>query len=380
MPAILCFSTVDWDYLWHRPQELMSQFARDGYEVLYVDTLGLRSPKLSDLPRIASRVRNRLRARAGGLRRTDNEVHVCSPLVLPFLNSRLARRLNLYHLIPALQKALAQIGAEELIVWVYLPTWTVLQCVKNIPHRMLVYECIDALSSNPAGVSLGYEAAEAEILQRADLVLASSESLYEEKKKHNPQTHWVPSGVAAHFFGPVEPVPQVESLKRPRIGFFGALDHRLDLELMKTLAQAHPDWSFVLIGAARCDLAALLDKENVHFLGAKPHAELPGYLSALDVLYLPYVIDQFTLHVFPAKIYECLASGKPVVATALPSLGALSGVVRLAAGADEFERALEAAVAEEDEGLQQQRVEVAQANAWESRFREIRAYVEGKEE
>ena len=356
----------------------MSQFARDGYQVLYVDTLGLRSPRLRDLPRIASRVRNRLKA--SGFRRTDHAVHVCSPLVLPFLNSRLARRLNLYRLIPALQKALAQINAEELIVWVYLPTWTVLQCVKTIPHRMLVYECIDALSSNPGGVSRGYQAAEAEILQRADLVLTSSESLYEEKKPHNSQIHWVPSGVAAHFFGPVAPAAGVERLKKPQIGFFGALDHRLDLALMQKLAQAHPDWSFVLIGAARCDLSALLVEKNVHFLGTKPHAELPGYLSALDVFYLPYVLDPFTRHVFPAKIYECLAFGKPVVATALPSLAALSGVVRLAAGAEEFERALAAAVAEEDEPLQQQRVALARANAWESRFREIRAYVEGKEE
>ena len=355
----------------------MSQFARDGYQVLYVETLGLRSPGIGDLPRIASRLRNRFKARASGLRQTENEVHVCSPLLLPFLNSRLARRLNLYRLIPTLQKALAKIGAEELIVWVYLPTWTVLQCVKNIPHRMLVYECIDALSSNPAGVSLGYQAAEKEILQGADLVLASSKSLYEEKKPYNPRTYWVPSGVAAHFFAPKEPAAGFEHIKKPRIGFLGALDHRLDLELMQTLAQGHPDWSFVLIGAANCDISSLLEEKNIHFLGRKTHAELPGYISGLDVIYLPYVVDRFTLHIFPAKIYECLATGKPVVATVLPSLEVLSGVVRLAEGVADFDKALEEAVAEENESLGQQRVELARANSWESRFRQIRAYVEG---
>jgi glycosyltransferase involved in cell wall biosynthesis len=377
LPTILCFSTVDWDYLWHRPQAVMSRFAQEGYRILYVDTLGLRSPKLKDLPRIVSRLRNRLRAKQDGLRQPEAGVHVVSPLILPFLNSRLARSLNIYRLIPQLQRHLERIGSDDLIIWVYLPTWTVLQCVERIPHRMLVYESIDALASNPAGLSLGYMEAEGEILRRADLVIATSESLHQEKGAHNKNAHWVPSGVAEGFFAPVEPAEEMEAIRSPRIGFFGTIDHRLDLELMREVARAHPEWSVVLIGAARCDIGELVAEENVHFLGPRPHGELPRYLRGLEALWLPYVVDEFTRHVYPAKIFECLALGRPVVTTALPSLKEFGEVVRLVAGREGHEQALREALVEEDAGLRQRRVALARENSWEARFREIRGYVEG---
>lgn len=357
----------------------MSQFARDGYRVIYVDTLGLRSPKLKDFRRIFSRLRNRLGARAGGIRSTEEGVHVYSPLILPFLDSQLSRHINVELIVSALQRIIGKLGCENPILWVYLPTWTILQCAKRIPHRMLVYNCTNALSSNPHGISRDYEISELEILRKADLVLTTAESLLQEKKPHNPNTHWVPFGVETEFFDEVELASELEFITKPRIGFFGAIDHRLDLELVQALAQAHRNWSFVLIGAARCDISILLTEENIHFLGSKPHKELPGYLSGLDVLYLPYVVDEFTRHVHPAKIYECLASGKPVVATALPAMEAFSGVVKLVAGLDEFDRALQEAVAENRADLQQQRVELARANSWEVRFQKIRGLVEEKE-
>ena len=376
LPAILCFSTVDWDYLWHRPQAVMSRFAQDGYRILYVDTLGLRSPKIGDLPRIASRLRNRLRVRSGGLRQPEAGVFVYSPLVLPFLDSRVARRINVNYMVPRLRRQLDQIGGDDLIAWVYLPTWTVLECVRRIPHRVLVYEAIDALASNPAGVSRDYKAAEREVLQRADLVIATSESLYQEKAAFNANTHWVPAGVAEGFFAEGESAEEVAEISGPRIGFFGTLDHRLDLKLMGDLARAHPEWAFVLIGAARCDIGSLVAEENVHFLGPKLHGELPRYLRGLDVLYLPYAVDDFTRHVYPAKIFECLALGKPVVATALPALREFGEAVRLVEGREGFERELREAVMEEDPGLRGRRVELARGNSWEGRFRKIRMLVE----
>jgi len=263
-----------------------------------------------------------------------------------------------------------------LVIWVYLPTWTVLQCVERIPHELLVYECIDALEANPAGVSLGYEAAEAEILRRADVVVTTSQELRREKAAGNPNTHWVPSGVAEYFFGEGEPAPGLEDIRGPRVGFFGTLDHRIDLDLLGQLVRAHPDWSFVLIGVVRRDLSTLVQAGNVHLLGPKAHAELPALLRGLDALLLPYVADEFTRHVYPAKIYEALASGVPVVATPLPSLQELGHVVRLAEGFEEIDGALREAVVEDRAELRGERVEVARGNSWEGRSREIKGYVE----
>jgi len=354
----------------------MTRFAQEGYRVLYVDTLGLRSPKLRDLPRIASRLRNRLQAKQSSLRQPEAGVHVVSPLILPFLNSRLARSLNIRRLVPQLQRQLKQIGSDDLIIWVYLPTWSVLQCVERIPHSMLVYESIDALESNPAGLSLGYAEAEAEILRRSDLVITTSESLHREKAAGNRNAHWVPSGVAEEFFAPVEPVEEMREIGSPKIGFFGTIDHRLDLELVRQVARTHRDWSVILIGAARCDIGELVAEENVHFLGPQPHGALPGYLRGLDVLWLPYVVDDFTRHVYPAKIFECLALGKPVVSTVLPSLEGFGEVVRLVEGREAHEEGLREALAEEDEDLMEQRVALARDNSWESRFREIQGFLE----
>jgi len=371
MATIICFSTVDWDHLWYHPQALMSRFRQDGHQVIYVDTIGLRSPKLKDLRRIFLRIKNLLQAPSRDGRITKEGISVFSPFILPFLNSRLACYINVKWLVYKLNKLTKNLGSEKPILWIYLPTWTVFECVRRIPHQLLVYNSIDALDASPNGVSRNYAIAEAEILKRADLVLTTSETLYQEKLPYNKNSHWVPPGVDGSWFDPCNPASKVINLPQPRIGFFGAIDHRLDLDLIVTLAQNHEDWVFVLIGTVRCDVSILRNKKNVHFLGPKPHSELVRYVSGLDVVFLPYVLDDFTRHIQPAKLYECLAVGKPVVATCLPSLESFDGFVSLAEGVDAFGRALTDAIAENTPELQEERREVARANSWERRYQEI---------
>lgn len=374
MPLILTFSTVEWHYLWHRPQAVMSRLAGDGWPVLYVDTLGLRSPRPRDLMRILSRLRIR-GARDGFTRTPVQGVQVISPLLLPFLNSRLACQLNVRHLVPRLRDRIESLGEDYVIIWVYLPTWTVLQCIRAIPHSLLVYEVIDALASNPAGVSKGFYSSEREIQERADLVVTSSESLYREKAIQNPNTHWVPSGVDEGFFSAGVTAQEMQTIRGPRIGFFGTVDHRLDLDLISRLASDNPDWSFVLIGPVRCEVKKLANLDNVYCLGSKSHETLPTYLSGLDVIFLPYIIDEFTRHIYPAKIHECLAMGLPIVATALPSLTPFEGLVRLVRPGQSFAESISAALVEDDQELCRQRRKLALANSWDKRYQDIRKLV-----
>ena len=371
MATIICFSTVDWDHLWYHPQALMSRFAQDEHQVIFVDTIGLRSPKLKDLRRIFLRIKNSLQTSSRDGRMTKEGVSVFSPFILPFLNSRLACYINVKWLVYKLNKLTKDLGSEKPIFWIYLPTWTVSECVRRIPDQLLVYNSIDALDASPDGVSRNYAIAETEILKRADLVLTTSETLYQEKSSYNKNTHWIPSGVDESWFEPCNPASDVTDLSGPRIGFFGAIDHRLDLDLIVALAKKHEEWTFVLIGTVRCDVSILRDKKNIHFLGPKPHSELMRYVSGLDVVFLPYVLDDFTRHIQPAKLYECLAVGKPVVAMRLPSLEPFDGFVYLAEGTEAFDRALKDAIAEDKPELQEERREVSRANSWERRYQEI---------
>lgn len=388
MATVLCFSTVDWDYLWHRPQAVMSSLAQDGHRVLYVDTIGLRSPRLQDAGRVLARLLNRARGGLRGTSRPHPGIQVVSPILLPWLDSRLVRRVNVGLLVRRLRRLLHGMDRRDLMIWVYLPTATVLACVERLPHRLLVYEAIDALESNPAGVSRDYTQSERTLLARADLVLATSPALFEAKTAHNANTHFVPPGVAGTFFADASVdaqgeaaagilPPELAGIDRPRVGFFGTIDHRLDLDLVRTLARRHPDWSFVLIGPARCDVNSLSAAANVHLLGPLPHVRLVPYLRHMDVFLLPYVVDDFTRAVYPAKIYECLAVGRPVVATRLPALEEkeFAGLVHLAADQGEFEAALTAALAEDDPTLAARRRERARENSWEARYRQIRSLV-----
>lgn len=369
---VLTFSTVDWHDVWQRPQALMSRLAGDGCAVLYVDTLGLRSPRPRDLARILARLRNALASSNGALREPVPGVRVLSPLLLPFLDSRLARRANVRRLVPRLRRHLEMLGRGDPVVWIYLPTRTVLDCVKALPRRLLVYESIDALASNPAGVSRDFDVAEREILTSANLVLTSSETLQRKKAAWNANTHWVPPGVGDEFFAPHTTPREIADLPAPRVGFFGTIDHRLDLDVMRRLAETYRGWSFVLIGPARVDLGALTALPNVHWLGPKKHAELPGYVAALDAVVLPYVTDEFTRHIHPAKIHECLAVGLPVVATRLPSLEPLQGLIRLVRPGQSFGEELESSLREDDEELRSRRVEAARASSWNVRYAQIR--------
>ena len=352
----------------------MSRFAADGWPVVYVDTVGLRSPRFRDLPRIISRLRRRFRVSTDGIVEPPPGLRVVSPLQLPFLDSRIARRLNAIGLEALVRRHLR---TEEggLVIWVYLPTWTVLQCVKALPHCLLVYEVIDALAGNPVGVSRDFHASESEILRRADVVITSSESLYREKVIHNPNTHWVASGVAESFFEEHSPSEEVQTIPGPRIGFFGTLDHRLNQDLMVDLAVCQPDWSFVLIGPARCDISRLTRIPNIHWLGHREHVEVPVYLVALDVVFLPYMLDGFTRHIYPAKIHECLAMGVPVVATALPALEPFAGIVHLVHDERRFAGEIEAALSQDNPQMRQRRIELARANSWEVKYGEIRTLV-----
>lgn len=373
---IICFSIVSWDALWLRPQEFMARFGRAGNRVLYVDPIGIRMPTWRDRGRILERLLNRRRAGARGIRLVRPNVWVVDPLINPFQQIDFVHRQNVNALTRQIEQAIAEIGGGKPIIWTYVPTPLGRDVLSRVPHRLVVYDCMDALTENPKGVFGSFAESEKSVSHSADIVFVSSRTLLERQRALNPRTYYVPHGVDYEKFAVVsEPEPEeLKTIPHPRLMFFGNIDERLDIKLLERLAIHHPVWQIVLMGLERMDISTLRKYANVHFLGQISHDALSSYLHFGDVFLLPYVQNSYSYYINPAKLHECLAVGKPTVAMSLPVFDEYRDVLRVAATADEYENLVRDALGESmDPDWVERRRARARENTWNARFQEINA-------
>ncbi len=370
--GIICLSTIDWDFLWQRQQELMTRFARAGVPVVYVEPLGVRSARVADAGKIARRVRRWL---SQGMRITvpvEHGLQRLSPYALPFQGHRRVDAFNTWLISHSIRRAISQLGLTEPVLWTYYATHSVLDLADALWPALLVYDCIDDVTRNARGVATDYAATERVLLSRADLVLATSSALRADKSLANRQIHLTPPGCnAQHFASPASEAADIASLPHPRLCFFGGIDERLDLELLATLARRRPDWTIVLLGVVRTDISSLNGLHNIVFVGQRPYQALPGYVQHMDALLLPYLLNEYTRRIYPAKVFECLATGKPVVATALPDLQQLAGALRILQPTDDPVSVIQQLLTEDSPEAAEERQVVARANSWDARFQEI---------
>lgn len=248
--------------------------------------------------------------------------------------------------------------------------------MQNLHPKFVVYDCVDALTENPKGVFASFAESEKQLSRAADVVFVSSPALLERQRAWNPRTYYVPHGVAYEKFanGHLPEPAALQNIPHPRLAFFGGIDERVDVNLLARLAARHPHWQLVLMGVVRTDVSALKKFPNAHFLGHIPHDALPAYLHAQDVLLLPYVRSEFSRYMNPAKLHECLAVGKPIIAIALPIFQEYRDVLYVADSTDEYETLIEHALVKgTNESLIANRRARARANTWEMRFAEITA-------
>jgi glycosyltransferase involved in cell wall biosynthesis len=217
--------------------------------------------------------------------------------------------------------------------------------------------------------------------RESDVVICTGRKLVENRARFNPRTHFIPEGAdTALFAEAVRPetaaAPEVAALPGKVIGYTGLINWRIDLQLMTYLATRHPEWSFALVGPLKedGDMSSFTSLPNVHLFGRKTVPELPAYLKPMDVCLLPYVLNEYTHNVFPLKLYEYLAAGKPIVSTDMFEMRAYVGE-DLAIGRthEEFERAIIEALASETPERAAARSERARHNTWDDRLEEISA-------
>jgi UDP-galactopyranose mutase len=235
----------------------------------------------------------------------------------------------------------------EYALWYYTPM--ALAFTDHLLPIAVVYDCMDELSAFKGAPSV-ISTREAELMERASLVLTGGQSLYEAKRHLHANIHPFPSSVdVAHFAQArtIESSPaDQQPIPRPRLGFFGVIDERMDLPLLEGVAAARPDWHIVMLGpVVKIDPESLPRLPNIHYLGSKPYAELPQYVAGWDVALLPFARNAATRFISPTKTPEYLAAGKPVVSTSIRDVVRPYGRQGLARIADEVPAFVEACAA-----------------------------------
>lgn len=261
--------------------------------------------------------------------------------------------------------------------WYYTPM--ALAVSDHFNPLLIIYDCMDEVSAVKHGPA-SLKEREKELLRKADVVMTSGQSLYEAKKNWHPDVHAFPSGVDAGHFGKArfyaaDPHDQ-ETIPRPRIGYFGVIDERLDLALLEGVARRKPDWHLILIGpVARINPGSLPKLPNIHYLGMKPYNELPVYMSGWDIAMVPFAHNESTRYINPSKTPEYLAAGKPVIST--PIIDVLrtygrNGLVKIAGTPEEFVRVatLELENTDREEWLEQVK-DFLSHNSWDKAWQRM---------
>ncbi len=307
---IVILSSIEWDATWQRHQIFASQWAAAGHEVFFVENTGFRNPSPGDLPRLWKKALQLLSGRTSSPHPAlPSNLHIVNPLVLP-PTWKGFRRLNAFLLVPRLIEELRVLGLQSAPVAVaYLPTATTLEILRHLCPSLTVYDCVDnfhGLPSPPKDLS----EMEGALLAESALVLTTSRTLYQDKSRLHRKVLELHHGVSPEFF--IAP-PNGGSFRR--LCYFGTLWHALDYEPVRALAEA--GFAVDLIGPQK---EAPPPLPGARLRGPISYHSLPQTLASSDVLILPYTQSEYNRGVVPAKIYECLATGRPVVASPLPAL------------------------------------------------------------
>ncbi len=326
---ILCLSHLRWDFVFQRPQHLLSRAAKTR-RVFYVE-----EPIADDSSRL-------------DVRNAGRNLFVVVPHV--------ARDADRASWIASQRRAIASVMAEhaigDFVLWMYTPMS--LPAAVGLAPAAVVYDCMDELSLF-AGAPAELRLLEAELFARADIVFTGGQALYEAKRTRHANVQAFPSSVDVEHFArartlTIDP-PDQAAIPRPRIGFFGVIDERMDYGLLAGAAAARPDWHFVLVGpTAKVDPSALPRAANLHYLGGKKYDELPAYIAGWDVAMLPFARNDATRFISPTKTPEYLAAGAPVVSTSIRDVVrpyGQQGLARIADTVPAFVDAIDAAMRED---------------------------------
>ena len=271
--GIICFSHLRWNFVYQRPQHLMSRWAKT-QRVFYFEE-PVFAPEAEVKPELST---------------LDETLTVVVPRLPEGLDP--SQQVEAQRVV--LDRLCEEQGIENPLLWYYTPMSGAFSA--HLPAKRIVYDCMDELSAF-SGAPPELVSEERRLLDRADVVFTGGYSLYEAKRQQHANVHAFPSSVdVAHFRRARERLPDPPDqagIPRPRIGHYAVIDERLDIDLVAAIADARPDWQLILLGpVVKIDPASLPQRPNIHYLGGKSYSELPAYLAGWDVAFMPFALQR----------------------------------------------------------------------------------------
>ncbi len=350
------------------------------HRVLFVESIGARKPSLSSRRDLGKMVR-RLHSAVRGTRRCSQNLTVLSPLLIPGLENAAINKLNARLLGFQIGKATADWPhASPIALWAFTPAFG--PAAARMSPALRIYQCVDEHAAYP-GAPECMDSLEEALIMQSDVILTTSRPLFESRRATHPNVVCLPNVADTDLFELVRDgslrVPQdLIGIRRPIIGFVGNISgFKIDPMLLRRVADINPDKSFVLIGdvglgESATSLKPLDAVPNIHLLGPRHYKDLPRYIKGFDVCMIPFVVNGVTAKCLPMKLFEYMASGKPIVATATPPLLEYADQCYLARDHEEFSSAVQRALEETPTGREaHQRVQTARAHGWPEQVRQL---------
>lgn len=357
---IVCFSSVPWDGLRQRHQQIMSRLAKKNHKIVYVEPTNiLEAIKKPNM--FFNRVK------------IIDDIILVTPLFFPLHHKiKLFEKIDLLISSHILNKILNNFGLKEVdVVWSFSPYFNfIIPSIKK--YKILVYDCADeseGFHSSEHGKTWILNK-EKQILAKSDLVFVTSDRLHEKCIEFNSNVCLAPNGVPAHFFDSTDKISiptDMEKIRHPIIGYVGSLADWLDYEALYDVAMNNDNYSFVFVGPINTDnlkLKNLQSMKNVYFVGTKKHRDIPAYINQFDVCLIPFKIQDLTQSSQPIKLFEYFALGKPVISSRLSEIEKFEEFVHIT-NENDFSEKIKNALCEDSFELSMKRKKIAKQYDWD---------------
>lgn len=365
---IVILSSIKWDFLWQRHQ-IIAEYFSTKTDVTFVETTGLRNPGLSKSIERLTRV---LVSKKQIQRKTPiKNLKILPPFILPPTHS-LFRQFNKNVFVPKLAKNIRQHSTKPILLITYVPTSTSLYLIDELKPEKTIYDCVLNFENFP-GIPEDIVITENELIQMADMLIVDSVHLKEKHRHKKEQIAQIPAAVNFEMFYEIYE-QQIMRKKVNKVTYFGGIDHyRIDWSIIEQLLEK--GIYVELIGPAPEGIP--LRHNHLIHQDTVSHQSLPSVLKNCDTLILPYQINDFTKGTFPAKLFECFATGKPIVATALPDLVLFKDVMEIGESKEDFTEKVLVSLQNDNFQKREERILLAKDNSWSARCNSYEEVLEG---